>query len=116
MWMNFVGCQTSASRNGNDLMEIHDLQNIIAKLRVAMPDVTELSCAKAIALFKPGALLIHGMSNALNCTEYLHRPEITIQKGKMNLDYLQNELKFSIRVSQYRMATNVVPFLSKDNV
>lgn len=35
-------------------MEIHDLQNIIAKFRVAMPDPTELSCAKAIAFFKPG--------------------------------------------------------------
>ena len=52
--MNSVGCQTSATGNGKYLMEIHDLQNIIAKFRVAMPDPTELSCAKAIAFFKPG--------------------------------------------------------------
>ena len=53
-WMTSVGCQTSASGNGKYLMEIHDLQNIVAKLRVAVPDTTELSCAKAIAFFKPG--------------------------------------------------------------
>jgi hypothetical protein len=52
--MTSVGCQTSASGNGKYLMEIHDLQNIVAKLRVAVPDTTELSCAKAIAFFKPG--------------------------------------------------------------
>ena len=53
-WMTSVGCQTSVSGNGKYLMEIHDLQNIVAKLRVAVPDATELSCAKAIAFFKPG--------------------------------------------------------------
>ena len=61
-WITSVGCQTSASGNGKHLMEIHDLQNIVAKLRVAMPDAIELSCAKAIALFKPGNFLCHESS------------------------------------------------------
>lgn len=55
-WLTSIGCQTSASGNSKYLMEIHDLQNIITKFRVAMPDSTELSCSKAIALFRPGEL------------------------------------------------------------
>ncbi|XP_028392943.1 photoreceptor-specific nuclear receptor-like [Dendronephthya gigantea] len=58
-WMTSVGCQTSASGNGKYLMEIHDLQNVVSKLRVAMPDPTELSCAKAIAFFKPELKGLH---------------------------------------------------------
>lgn len=58
-WMTSVGCQTSASGNSKYLMEIHDLQNIITKFRVAMPDATELSCAKAIVLFKPELKGLH---------------------------------------------------------
>lgn len=56
-WMTSVGCETSASGNSKYLMEIHDLQNIITKFRVTMPDRIELSCSKAVALFKPGVWL-----------------------------------------------------------
>ena len=71
-WMTSIGCQTSASGNGKYLMEIHDLQNIVAKLRVAMPDATELACAKAIAFFKPGLSCYCIMY--LNCTGELLNP------------------------------------------
>ncbi|CAB4009853.1 photoreceptor-specific nuclear receptor-like [Paramuricea clavata] len=94
-WMTSVGCQTSASGNGKYLMEIHDLQNIVAKLRVAVPDATELSCAKAIAFFKPELKGLHDpwhveqLQDQAQCMLGEHirqqRPEEYVRFGKLLL-------------------------------